>query len=536
VRDQVQEYLRGQLQARVMAKAQALPLAAFEQATLYDQLQRVERGLETRIAATVTWIFWAGNDVVTLTGLVLYLGAAHASLPVVLTVGTGAFVLLHVRRLHAQHMLERRQTERQRRLGYLEALMSEREAAAEIRLFGLRGHLLESWKRLFVELREERLSLARRTFGIEGAHTIGRSLTFGLALAVVVSLIAGGDLTLGQYAAFVAAVHTFQANLRDLFWGIAVVDNDLRYVQEFFLYLDLPEERQRLVLGARCSAKTGGTSRATLQANDSQPSTKHQAPSAATHAPVIRFDHVCFTYPGADRPALQGINLRLSPGERIALVGENGAGKTTLAKLLLGLYRPSEGRVLVDGEDLAEMDPEEWRRRAAAVFQDFQQYHLTLRENIAFGNLERSDDLTAIERAAHLAGADALLATLPDGYETQLGKEYEKGIELSLGQWQKLAIARAYLAYLREAEVLVLDEPTAALDPKAEVEVYRQFRDVSMGKSVLLISHRLGSARLADRIVVLEEGRIVEEGSHEELIRAGGRYARMLQTQAQWYR
>jgi ATP-binding cassette subfamily B protein len=248
--------------------------------------------------------------------------------------------------------------------------------------------------------------------------------------------------------------------------------------------------------------------------------------------PGIRFENVGFTYPGSQRPALRAIDLHLRSGERIALVGENGAGKTTLARLLLGLYQPTEGRILVDGVDLANLDPADWRHRAAAVFQEFQQYHLTVRENIGFGNLERLHDLAAIERAGRLSGADAVIATLPAGCETPLGKAYEEGMELSLGQWQKLAVARAYL---REAELLVLDEPAAALDARAEVEVYRQFRDVSRGKTVLLISHRLGSARLADRILVLDAGRIVEEGSHAELMARRGLYARMLGAQAQWY-
>jgi len=503
VRDQIQERLKAQLQERVIAKAQGVPLAAFEQAQYYDQLQRIEHGLDDRLFSTMRFMFEMGNQAVTLAALVLYVAAADWVLPVILTAGSALFLLVRVRLLREKFILGRKQTERQRRLAYLAALMTGREAAAEIRLFGLRDHLLGAWTGLHEELRDERLALARRELRLEGTGTSGHSLTFGLALAVVVTLVAGGRLTVGQYAAFVATVQQFQMALFGLFWNVALIDNDLRYIRDFFLYMDLPEEKPGPARLPNGRLRQG-----------------------------IRFERVRFTYPGSDRPALDGIDLQIRPSERIALVGENGAGKTTLVKLLLGLYPPTEGRILADGTDLRDLDPATWRRRSAAVFQEFQQYHLTLRENIAFGNLERAGDEAAIERAARLSGAGEVVATLPQGYDTLLGKEFEEGTELSLGQWQKIAVARAYL---RDAEVLVLDEPTAALDARAEVEVYRQFRDVSEGKTVLLISHRLGSARLADRIVVLEGGRIVEEGNHAELMRRGGVYARMLGTQAQWY-
>ncbi len=214
-------------------------------------------------------------------------------------------------------------------------------------------------------------------------------------------------------------------------------------------------------------------------------------------------------------------------------MGENGAGKSTVAKLLLGLYRPTEGRILANGVSLADIEPSEWRKHAAAVFQDYVKYEVTARENIAFGDLSKLKDTSAIEVTAARSGADGVIDALSAEYETVLGRTFdEAGQDLSQGQWQKLAIARAYL---RDALVLVLDEPTAALDAKAEVDVYRQFRDMSTGKSVLLISHRLGSARLADRIVFLDKGRVVEEGTHAELIALDGHYARMYTVQAGWY-
>jgi ATP-binding cassette, subfamily B, bacterial len=503
LRDRIQDRMRIGIQERVIARAQALPLLMFEQPEFYDQLQRIEKGIDSRLFSTMSFIFRLGNNLVTVLSLLVYVGAAHASLPLILTAGTVGSLLFRLRLLRQRYFLERKQTEPQRRLDYLAALMSGREAAAEIRLFGLRDTLLPSWEQLALGLRDERLGMAEREFRFAGITSAGQSLTFGLALLVIVYRVSRGLLSVGQYAAFVAVVQQFQMLLWVLIWDTALIDNDLRYIRDFFLYLDL-------------SPEASGAAR---------------LPDGSLRQGIL-FERVRFTYPGSDRPALDGIDLQIRPGERIALVGDNGAGKTTLAKLLLGLYPPTEGRILADGTDLRDLDPVVWRRRSAAVFQEFQQYHLTLPENNAFGNLERAGDEAAIERAARLSGAAEVVATLPQGYNTLLGKEFEEGTELSLGQWQKIAVARAYL---RDAEVLVLDEPTAALDARAEVEVYRQFRDVSEGKTVLLISHRLGSARLADRILVLDGGRIVEEGSHAELMRRGGVYARMLGAQAQWY-
>ena len=255
---------------------------------------------------------------------------------------------------------------------------------------------------------------------------------------------------------------------------------------------------------------------------------------AGREAPRIELEDVTFAYPGSSTNTLEGVSLVIRPKERIALVGENGAGKTTLAKLVLGIYSPSGGRIAVDGVDLGDIGRSEWRRRTAAVFQDYVRFEVTARENIAFGNLEAFEDSAAIEAAAAMSGASEVVAGLPSSYGTVLGRAYdERGQDLSTGQWQRLAIARAYF---RDASVLVLDEPTAALDAKAEVEVYRSFTDMSHGKSVILISHRLGCARLADRILFLDAGRIVEEGTHDELLARGGRYAEMYELQAAWYR
>ena len=345
-----------------------------------------------------------------------------------------------------------------------------------------------------------------------------QEVVYGGVIVGIVGLIVRGVLTVGQFAALLAAAERFRNSMWTVFILVADMDSDLRYIADLIDYLELEDgvEPNSSMDKATSTGSKGAFGRRT------------------DGAPAVRFEGVTFAYPGTDEAVLDRLDLEISPGERVALVGENGAGKTTLAKLLLGLYRPTEGRIMVDGVDLSEVEPSEWRRHVAAVFQDYMRFELTARENIGFGNLGRLAERPAIEAAAIKSGSAEFVAALPAGYETVLGRAFdENGQDLSSGQWQRLAGARAYF---RDASVLVLDEPTAALDPKAEVEVYRSFADMSVGKSVLLISHRLGSARLADRVVFLEGGRITDEGSHAELVERGGRYAEMYSIQAEWYR
>ena len=254
----------------------------------------------------------------------------------------------------------------------------------------------------------------------------------------------------------------------------------------------------------------------------------------------IRFHGVTFTYPGSNRPAVSDLNIAIRPGERVALVGENGAGKSTVARLLLGLYQPTQGRITVDGLDLSGVDLASWRLAATAVFQDFMRYPLTVCENIGFGQISlmsgghhSASPRPEIIEAAQRSGADGFVQNLPFSYGTLLSKEFDGGVELSFGQWQRLAMARAYVR--TAGHIIVLDEPTSALDPRAEVQVYKQFRSAAEGRCAVFISHRLGSARLADRIFVLKAGRLVEQGSHEELLQAGGEYSLMYRLQASWY-
>ena len=498
-----QEVLRGVIEEHCYRQAQSMPLSGFEQAEHHDRLDRALRGMDQRFSSTFSFTHSMITDVVALLSLLVYLAQFHWAIPLLLIAGTTPGVLIRERQYRARYLVERKQTSRERRLVVLGDILTGRSAAAELRLFGFGPWLIDRTEKLWLGMRDERMQLERREFKLsvvsDGINALVTLATIGFGVVLLVA----GRVSLGATAAFFAAIDGFQQHYWGLVWNASIIYNDLRYIRDFFEFIDSP--RLDFDKGTRLP---GPISRG------------------------IELDNVSFTYPGSDRPALADVSITLRPGERIALVGENGAGKTTLAKLLMGLYEPTSGRIVVDGVDLKEIALADWYRRIGAVFQNFTRYQVSLRENIGFGWLPKLDDAEAIARAAARSGADEVAVSLPRGLETPLGKEFQEGSELSVGQWQRLAIGRAYL---RPAEILILDEPASGLDAKAEAGVYDHFARMAEASTVVLISHRLGSCRLADRILVLNEGRVVEQGTHSQLIAAGGEYAELFKLQAGWY-
>ena len=501
----LRERVDGTLARRIYARAVELPLARFEDPTFHDHVEHARRAVAGAdlvdalgvarqmstgaIGAVAIAVLFAG--VQPLLGLLLAAGAIPLALQ--RTAAMQAFVRTNLL-----------QTAERRRAAYWRDLSTKREPAAELRVFDLGPYFLARWRdvqtRWMVDMAHTRTSQAGRSVALEAGAAV---LDAAVAIVLVVAAVHGA-LSAGSLVALLVALQRFAGFRSGFGWQgerLARLLEELRHLPPFLC----------------------------LQ------------PEATPSEPVpleplregIDLQGVSFTYPGSTAPALRDITLRLRPGERVALVGENGSGKSTLAKLLLGLYPPTAGRILVDGTDLSAIAPDGWRARVSAVLQEFVRYHFTAGENIAMGHPGRGADRATVEAAARESGAGEVIAALPQGMDTLLGAGFEAGRDLSVGQWQKIALARAYL---RDAVLVVLDEPAAALDAMAEREVYRRFAQTTQGRTMVLISHRLGSCRLADRIVVLDSGRIAEEGTHEELLARGGLYAEMYRTQAAWYR
>ncbi len=501
------------VQHMVCAKAIALPLSVFEQEAYYTKLEVAGKEGGSNLSHFLEDVSWLVTSLVGAAGLMVLYFRAHWLIGVALVTVMGLRGV--VQSFTEHHLLEvfYQNSPRRREKQYWSRLLTDREAIPEVRLAGLADFLLLRRRKAFVRFLAE-IVAAQRKMALPGLGSVTAQEAVTLVIVLVLLLAVVDNITLGSLVALLYGLTRF----RDLADNIA---NGLRNIYEELQYSEYL--REFLALEAETPDTPG-----------------NGQPIQRPLREGIQFRDVSFTYPGAERPALSNVNLLIRPGERIALVGENGAGKTTLVRLLLGLYRPTSGTIFVDGRDLSTLDPEAWRREATAVFQDFVRYPTTVFENIAYGDIAllAASPQTAvtthprIAAAAVHSGADGFINALPAGYATPLGKEWPGGTELSSGQWQRLALARAYL---RDAQIVALDEPTAALDPRAEVEFYRQFTQVAAGRTAVLVSHRLGAARLGDRIVVLGQGRIVEEGHHEVLLQQDGVYAHMYGLQARWY-
>ena len=498
------EHIREHFDALFFKKVLAAPLKQFESTTYYDQLKLARAMIDDNIASRLLQI----QTVVAMLGssfiIIGSLAAVHWALLIPMLPGSFLLLQRHIRRARQVVAITDAQTTRQRRQLYWRNLLTQREYAAEVRLFGLSQHIIVSWRNITDQLLQETAAVRqhgkRRDIGIA-------LITVGLNCSVLLGLIlaARADLlSIGTLLALIVLMQQYLDHLDRIGLRLGRLQGFFRKLHNAGTFLALKDD------------VVEGMTPAPRITNDG-----------------IRFTNVSFTYPESARPTLKDINVHIQPGERIALVGENGAGKSTFVRLLLGLYHPTKGHITIDGIDLKTIAPSSWCEKVSAVMQDFTRYAVTVRENIGFGRLAALGDVSSIRAAANQSGASEMIEQLPEGYETLLGREFVGGHDLSGGQWQKLAIARAYL---RDSAVLVLDEPASALDALAERDVYRQFLDLSAGKTVVLISHRLGSARLADRIIFMHAGQIQEIGTHEELMAKRGYYATLYELQAVWYR
>ena len=504
------------INVQILSKALTLDLRHFEDPQFYDQLTRARREASSRPLAMVTDVLQLGQSVLMLLGYIGLLWSFSPLAVLVLVLAALPAAAGEMRFSKVAFRLRNWRAPETRRLNYLEYVLASDEHAKEVKVLGLGPVLLDRYRTLGESFYREDRSLAVRRAGWGGLLSLLGTLAFYGCYLFIVGLAAAGRITLGEMTLYVVAFQRGQQAFQSSLSGVGgLYEHDL-YMSNLFEYLAIPTAAQAALASVGTTAAATDAGAAVVQAERG-----------------IRFDGVGFAYPGQDKFALRGINLFIPAGQSLALVGHNGAGKTTFIKLLSGLYQPTEGRILLDGQDLRTLPEEVLQRRIGVVFQDFNQYQFSVRENIAFGSVEHLADEPRIERAVQRGGAEEIVRGLPSGLETMLGRWFQKGVELSGGQWQRVALARAFMR--EQADILILDEPTAALDAEAEHQVFQRFAELSAGRTALLISHRFPTVRMADRIVVLEGGGIVEQGSHDELLAAGGRYASLFALQAKGY-
>jgi ATP-binding cassette subfamily B protein len=490
----------------IHARSIAMDLDYYEDSLNHDALHRAQKEAPWRPPRIVNSLIQIGQSAVSLTGVALLLIGLGWGLALLLAAAAipGAVVrVFYSRRLYG---LDQEQAAKERRAWYYHLLLTDASYAKEVRQFNLGDLFRRRFRDLRGDIRLSRLALARRRMTLDLlAQLISNGVLFA-AFAWVVYRALLGAVSLGDLMVYFLGFQAGLGYMQAILSALAGLYEDNLFLSTFYRFMDL---EPRIV-----------------------------APPVPIHVPRpmqggVIFRRVGFAYPGREAQALQEIDLEIKPGQVIALVGENGSGKSTLVKLLCRLYDPQGGSISVDGIDLRQFDPAEWRARLSLVFQDYVHYSMRAWENIWMGQPEADPDRQRIRVAARKAGADGLVESLPQGYETMLGRIFEQGQDLSAGEWQKMALARLFY---RQAEIVVLDEPSAALDPLAEADLFRRFRELIEGRAAVLISHRFSTVQMADCIYVLERGRIVERGSHAELLARNGQYARMYLAQAQNYR
>ena len=489
----------------VMKHAAALDLATYEDPVFYDRLERARVQATDRLGM-IQSIGRLVQQVITAVSLSVSIIVFSPWLLLLLILGVIPAFLGESHFAFLGYATNFRQTPIRRQLDYLRVLGGSREAAKELKLFGLKEFLIERFTRLSDQIYRENIGLARRRL-IAGAFLsmIGTAGYYSAYVFIVWRTI-HGVLTIGELTFLSGAIVQASGNIQQIFSTLASIADQALFLTDLLAFFEM------------------------------RPTIFSKPNALPAPRPIVRgfeFRNVSFRYPGSSRLVLSGLNFQLRPGERVALVGENGQGKTTIVKLMTRLYDPLEGQILLDGIDLREYSLEDLYREIGVIFQDFMRYEMTARENIAVGQIETLARLEPLQEAARKSMAAPVIERLHFRYEQVLGRRFEGGVDLSGGEWQKVALARAYL---RNAQILILDEPTAALDARSEFEVFRRFSELTTGKTALFISHRFSTVRMADRVVVLENGKITEDGSHEELANLGGRYAEMFELQAIHYR
>lgn len=489
----------------IMRHAASLDLYQFERPDFYDKLERARRQTNGR-TILMSQVLTQVQDIITILVLGAGLAVFNPWLILIIIIAVIPSFLGENYFNQRSYSLTQSWTPERRELDYLRYIGASDETAKEVKIFNLSDFLIQRFSEL-----SHRYYLANRKISLERAgwgallSTLGVLAYYGAYIIIALQTIAG-TITIGSLTFLTGSFSRMHGLLEGVMSRFSKISESALYLKDLFDFYD-------------------------IHPNIVSPPNSKPFPAKLTTG--FEFENVGFQYPGGEKWAVRHLSFTLKAGEKLALVGENGAGKTTLVKLLARLYEPSEGRILIDGVDIKEYDLDSLRLNIGIIFQDYIRFQLKASENIAVGNIEEVTAMSRIESSAEKSLADTVIEGLPLGYEQMLGRRFDKGVELSGGQWQKIALARAYM---RDAQLLILDEPTSALDARAEHEVFQRFAELIAGKSAVLISHRFSTVRMADRILVLENGEMIEIGSHEELLEQGGKYAELFDLQAQGYK
>lgn len=490
---------------RLMQHATELDLASFEDPVFYDKLERARRQTTGRLTLLASLLNLC-QDTISLISLSAGLIVFSPWLMVLLVAAVIPAILGETHFTTLAYSALYRRTPQRRQLDYLRFLGAGAQSAKEIKIFGLGRYLSKQYYEIAESIDKENKQIAIHRAALGSALNLVSTGGYYGAYVVVLARTVVGGITVGTFTFLTGAFNRSRMYIEKILSSFNDISEQALFLKDLFEFFEM------------------------------QPSIRSHPGALPAPRPIrdgFEFQNVSFSYPGAAKLVVRNINFRLYSQEKIALIGENGAGKTTVVKLLARLYEPTAGRVLLDGVDLREYDVEDLRREIGVIFQDYMRYDMPARENIGFGKIESAQEMDRIQSAAYKSLAKNVIDRLPNGYDQMVGRRFEGGVDLSGGEWQKFALARAYM---RDAQLLILDEPTATLDARAEYEVFQRFAELTRGRMAVLISHRFSTVRMADRILVLHDGAIQEQGSHQQLLALGGRYAELFELQAAGYR